>query len=79
MTTAAGGGILADLSESTILATGAGSPQTAAAIAALAVAAMPGTNAALLVLLASAVATLPTTLPATSGVLWLNGGVIQLS
>jgi hypothetical protein len=35
--------------------------------------------AALMTLLASVFSQLPTTLPATSGVLWLNGGVIQLS
>jgi hypothetical protein len=32
-----------------------------------------------LAVLTAVIAALPATLPATSGVLWLNGGVIQLS
>lgn len=80
MTTAAGGALLADLSASTILATGGSAPQTAAEIAALANAALPGNDTGLLAsLLSAAVATLPTTLPTESGALWLNGGVLQLS
>lgn len=50
---------------------------TAAAISALA----PGGGGGSLTLsaLTTLIASLPTTLPGTSGVLWLNGGVLQLS
>jgi hypothetical protein len=45
-----------------------------------AIAALVGDNPEVfLTALTAAVALLPTTLPATSGVLWLNGGVLQLS
>jgi hypothetical protein len=42
-------------------------------------AALAGLSASLAYIAANLGATLPTTLPATSGVMWLNGGVFQQS